>query len=310
MPSSTFLNLAPEKQEKLLSAAVREFTERPYNEASINRIVREAGIPRGSFYMYFRDKEDLFHYLMEESINEMLMVFEEVLRSQGGDIFAALPAMYDHLQSRRSADRSLGGMGMMSAIVNRNDGLQKGGLLEFLDPDHILKRMEGCVNPDLLDLREPEDLNCILRMLIVLIVPIMYNGIRPETDPEDREKLERALEILRRGMGAKTHPAQRSKRSCLYGRTDEENEGGSVCACVRNGAEKEIRPAQEQESKKMDENCHCRGGDRRCGGRLHGQGIQKGKRLSRRQLSGGSGHPAGSDAVRYWNGDPEARRFL
>ena len=35
-----------------------------------------------------------------------------------------------------------------------------------------------------------------------------------------------------------------------------------VCACVRNGAEKEIRPAQEQESKKMDENCHCRGGDR------------------------------------------------
>ena len=181
LPSSTFLNLAPEKQEKLLSAAVREFTERPYNEASINRIVREAGIPRGSFYMYFRDKEDLFHYLMEESINEMLMVFEEVLHSQGGDIF-----------------------------VNRNDGLQKGGLLEFLDPDRILKRMEDCVNPDLLDLREPEDLNCILRMLIVLIVPIMYNGIRPETDPEDREKLQHALEILRRGMGAKTHPAQRS----------------------------------------------------------------------------------------------------
>ena len=59
-------------------------------------------------------------------------------------------------------------------------------------------------------LREPEDLNCILRMLIVLIVPIMYNGIRPETDPEDREKLQHALEILRRGMGAKTHPAQRS----------------------------------------------------------------------------------------------------
>ena len=143
MPSSTFLNLAPEKQEKLLSAAVREFTERPYNEASINRIVREAGIPRGSFYMYFRDKEDLFHYLMEESINEMLVVFEEVLRSQGGDIFASLLAMYDHIRSHRSANRSLGGMGMMSAIVNRNDGLQKGGLLEFVDPDRILKQMDS-----------------------------------------------------------------------------------------------------------------------------------------------------------------------
>ena len=210
LPSSTFLNLAPEKQEKLLSAAVREFTERPYNEASINRIVREAGIPRGSFYMYFRDKEDLFHYLMEESIDEMLMAFEELLCSQGGDIFASLLAMYDHIRNCRSADRSLGGMGMMSAIVNRNDGLQKGGLLEFVDPERILKRIENCVNPDLLELREPEDLRCILRMLIMLMVPIMYNGLRPGADPEGREQLERALEILRRGMGAKSLPAHRS----------------------------------------------------------------------------------------------------
>lgn len=202
MPSSTFLNLAPEKQEKLLSAAVREFTERPYNEASINRIVREAGIPRGSFYMYFRDKEDLFHYLMEESINEMLMVFEEVLHSQGGDIFAALPAMYDHLRSRRSADRSLGGMGMMSAIVNRNDGLQKGGLLEFLDLDHILKRMEGCVNPDLLDIWEASDLERIVRTVLTVALPLIYDAVHTET-AESREELSKTLEILRRGMGAK-----------------------------------------------------------------------------------------------------------
>ena len=66
------------------------------------------------------------------------------------------------------------------------------------------------MNPDLLDLREPEDLNCILRMLIVLIVPIMYNGIRPETDRRTGKSWSGALEILRRGMGAKTHPAQRS----------------------------------------------------------------------------------------------------
>ena len=37
----------------------------------------------------------------------------------------------------------------------------------------------------------------------------MYNGIRPETDPEDREKLQHALEILRRGSGvAKEAAAQ------------------------------------------------------------------------------------------------------
>ena len=90
----------------------------------------------------------------------------------------------------------------------------------------------------------------------------------------------------------------------------KETKAGSVCACVRNGAEKEIRPAQEQESEEMDEDRRSCGRDRRTGGGVHGQGIQKGKRLSRRQLSGGSGHPAGSDAVRHRHGDPEARRFL
>lgn len=209
MPSSTFLNLAPEKQEKLLSAAVREFTERPYNEASINRIIREAGIPRGSFYMYFRDKEELFHYLVQESIQELLVVFEEILRSRNGDVFAALPDMYDYLRSHPAADCGLGGPNMMSAIVNRNGGLQKGGLLEFVEPELILSHMEDCVNPDLLDLREQEDLDYILRMLMILVVPMMYNSLRPGTDPGGRERLERVLEIVRRGMGAK--PAAQQK---------------------------------------------------------------------------------------------------
>ena len=65
MSSSTFLNLPAEKQEKLLEAATREFSHKPFNEASINQIIKEAGIPRGSFYMYFQDKEDLFRYLLK-----------------------------------------------------------------------------------------------------------------------------------------------------------------------------------------------------------------------------------------------------
>ena len=97
---------------------------------------------------------------------------------------------------------------MMFAIVNRNGGLQKGGLLEFVEPELILERMEDCVNPDLLDLREPEDLGYILRTLIILAVPVMYNGLRPGADPDGRKRLERVLQIVRRGMGAKPASAQ------------------------------------------------------------------------------------------------------
>ena len=76
MPSSTFLNLPAEKQEKLLEAATREFSHRPFNEASINQIIKEAGIPRGSFYMYFQDKEDLFRYLLKGYVDQLFMLLE------------------------------------------------------------------------------------------------------------------------------------------------------------------------------------------------------------------------------------------
>lgn len=56
MPSKTFFHLPAEKRERLLLAAEEEFARVPYAEASINRMIRAAGIPRGSFYMYFRDK--------------------------------------------------------------------------------------------------------------------------------------------------------------------------------------------------------------------------------------------------------------
>ena len=50
MPSATFYNLPEEKRERLLRAAREEFSRVPYESASVNRIIRSAGIPRGSFY--------------------------------------------------------------------------------------------------------------------------------------------------------------------------------------------------------------------------------------------------------------------
>lgn len=58
MPSATFFNLPPAKREKLLAAARAEFVRAPFAQASVNRIIHGAGIPRGSFYMYFATKRN------------------------------------------------------------------------------------------------------------------------------------------------------------------------------------------------------------------------------------------------------------
>ena len=198
MPSNTFLNLPEDKQTRLMDAASREFSAKPYNEVSINKIIQDAGIPRGSFYMYFQDKEELFHYLVHGYVEQLLMVLEEALLRESGDVFVALRTLFDYVWEKRQ-EQSLGGMGAMSAIISRNGGMQRGALLDLLDSGEALERLRQSVNPELLDLRREGDLD---RMLAVLSVtgPLLYAGIEAGDAPGYREHLDGILEILQRGM--------------------------------------------------------------------------------------------------------------
>ena len=200
MPSSTFLNLPAEKQEKLLEAATREFTRKPFNEASINQIIKDAGIPRGSFYMYFADKEDLFRYLLKGYVDQLFMLLEEFLIQNQGDIFQALLELYDYVQAKNDR-RHLGEVGAMTGIIRCNSGMQKNGLLEMLDPGVILDRLGSAVNRDLLDLRRERDLGDILGALLVVAAPMIYTGLQAGGDPATRDRLENILHIFKRGMG-------------------------------------------------------------------------------------------------------------
>lgn len=60
MPFSRFEKLAPEKRERLLEVAAREFAIHGFADASINRILEQAQMSKGATYYYFEDKVDLF----------------------------------------------------------------------------------------------------------------------------------------------------------------------------------------------------------------------------------------------------------
>ncbi|TEB04845.1 HTH-type transcriptional regulator MtrR [Pelotomaculum schinkii] len=70
MPKDTFNNLNEDKKQKIFDAAVKEFSTKRFSEASINQIVKTAGIPRGSYYQYFENKEDIYLYMFERISKE------------------------------------------------------------------------------------------------------------------------------------------------------------------------------------------------------------------------------------------------
>lgn len=96
MPTERFYRLPEKKRQLIREAAIREFARVPFEKASINQIIRNAEISRGSFYTYFEDKLDVIRYIFEDSGRQMRELCDEELTSSGGDYFAMLNRVFEY----------------------------------------------------------------------------------------------------------------------------------------------------------------------------------------------------------------------
>lgn len=105
MPKETFYRLPDEKRERIMAAAEREFLENLFEAASINRIIKEAAIPRGSFYQYFEDKKDIFLYIVSTHKNEAFGFVESFIKDSDGDVFSFMRKAIDFMISAECSEK-------------------------------------------------------------------------------------------------------------------------------------------------------------------------------------------------------------
>lgn len=61
----------PEKENRLLESAFKLFTEKGIKETSIQGIVDESNVAKGTFYLYFKDKYELRDVLIEKKSKKL-----------------------------------------------------------------------------------------------------------------------------------------------------------------------------------------------------------------------------------------------
>lgn len=78
----------PIDDERLLEAALEEFSARSFDEASVNTIIRNAGVSKGSFYYRFETKYDLYLFLLRQGVEKKWeYISSRVASPPSGDIF-------------------------------------------------------------------------------------------------------------------------------------------------------------------------------------------------------------------------------
>lgn len=87
---SKFLNLDSEKQNRILNAAINEFAEKGYENASTNEIVKDAGISKGLLFHYFKNKKQLFLFLYDYCIDVSMTEFYKKIDLNERDFFVRL----------------------------------------------------------------------------------------------------------------------------------------------------------------------------------------------------------------------------
>lgn len=97
MPSDTFHNLSGEKRERIIQKCYEEFSQNSFREASVSKIVSDLGIAKGSIYKYFKDKQDLYFYLVDRAAETKLNAIDNAVNGTQDVLWEIMyaGAMYD-----------------------------------------------------------------------------------------------------------------------------------------------------------------------------------------------------------------------
>lgn len=73
---------ANEMREHILGVARALMTRKGYTAVGLNEVLNTAGVPKGSFYYYFKSKEEFGQALLEDYFDEYLSRIRPILKQQ------------------------------------------------------------------------------------------------------------------------------------------------------------------------------------------------------------------------------------
>jgi AcrR family transcriptional regulator len=195
-------NDAGNKREAILRAASKVFAERGYHATGISDIARELGAGHGTFYRYFRNKEDIARSVVSRALGQVLGAladeepgasedlaqYREQVRRIGHKLFdlvVAEPALcrilfYDAVAIDR-AEPELAGRAMESAAAYTaafvRNGQDRGFLRRDLDAHVVGLAVNGMILTGAVRLLHAQDAEAMRESWIRTVEALMFDGL-------------------------------------------------------------------------------------------------------------------------------------
>jgi len=93
------------KEAAILEAAFEIFAENGFARARLDDVAQRAGVAKGTLYLYFDSKEELFKKVVEKTLIINIAPIEEMLERHTGPVVPLLENVFDHLGEKLTKTR-------------------------------------------------------------------------------------------------------------------------------------------------------------------------------------------------------------
>jgi len=127
---------APDRVAQIHRAALALFSHNGYHETSMDDIVAQSGLSKGTLYWYFHSKRDLFRSLLRHTVDCRVRHWRDRVAACGDSAIEQVLASLDYFRDNASEMSTLSGVMIEGWELARNDAEMRQTYADALAPAH------------------------------------------------------------------------------------------------------------------------------------------------------------------------------
>lgn len=189
---------APEERRlEIIETAERLFREVGFSKCSVEMIIREIGVAKGTFYYYFKSKEEILTAITDRTLDMIVAQAEEVADAAG---LSALAKMQALLSDSRVSDVETDEITEMLHMPENRELHEVTNVQSVLRLSPVLARIVVQGNEEgVFSTRYPLE---TVQLLLTGTQFLLDGGLFDFSDEEQRNRRQAAQEIIERSLGA------------------------------------------------------------------------------------------------------------
>ena len=184
------------KEEQIVNAARDLFTTYGYKRVSMDEIARKAGVTKRTVYMYFKSKEELLKYFINEEIQNMKKIVEQSEdkdKSFMENVHQVIVKLIKYTRNRE----------FLHLIFQESEAFKNTTVIENIKTidvaiqSYIKEKLKYAVNQGYVNVK---DINITAFLIYKMYVALMFEWNEQEKKIDEEAITENIMYILKNGL--------------------------------------------------------------------------------------------------------------